>query len=197
MEEEREEKRKQLEEEKEERRRILEEDRRKEEEEKEERRRREDEEKAKFTFPRLMLIIAQVLKEKWFKITCFAHSQTTNKLMNEAANDSDRVSGQDRKKPPALGTNQIAGFGGFRPLASLEKNKKTYFNRRIASETRAERKLFFFTNYLGFVNEKITDLSCSVSLDEAVIINLLNNKSRNIAQKEITIENRNYSKYFS
>ena len=33
------------------------------------------------------------------------------------------VSGQDRKMPPALGTNQIAGFGGFRPLASLEKNK--------------------------------------------------------------------------
>ena len=25
--------------------------------------------------------------------------------------------------PPAFGTNQIAGFGGFRPLASLEKNK--------------------------------------------------------------------------
>ena len=44
--------------------------------------------------------------------------------MNEAANDSARVSGQDRKKPPALGTNQIAGFGGFRPLARLEKNKK-------------------------------------------------------------------------
>ena len=43
--------------------------------------------------------------------------------MNEAANDSARVSGQDRKKLPALGTNQIAGFGGFRPLASLEKNK--------------------------------------------------------------------------
>ena len=41
--------------------------------------------------------------------------------MNEAANDSARVSGQDRKKLPALGTNQIAGFGGFRPLASLEK----------------------------------------------------------------------------
>ena len=34
--------------------------------------------------------------------------------------------GQDRKKPPALGTNQIAGFGGFRPLASLEKNNKVY-----------------------------------------------------------------------
>ena len=31
--------------------------------------------------------------------------------------------GLDRKKPPALGTNKIAGFRGFRPLASLEKNK--------------------------------------------------------------------------
>ena len=45
-----------------------------------------------------MLIIAQVLKEKWLKITVFAHSQTTNKLVNKAANDSARVSGQDRKK---------------------------------------------------------------------------------------------------
>ena len=44
--------------------------------------------------------------------------------MNEAANDSGRVRGQDREKTPALGTNQIAGFGGFRLLASLEKNKK-------------------------------------------------------------------------
>ena len=47
--------------------------------------------------------------------------------MNEAANDSARVSGQDRKKLPALGTNQIAGFGGFRPLASLETNKIRYW----------------------------------------------------------------------
>ena len=54
-------------------------------------------------------------------MTVFARLQTTNKLVNEAANDSARVSGQDRKKLPALGTNQIAGFGGFRPLASLEK----------------------------------------------------------------------------
>ena len=68
-----------------------------------------------------MLIIAQVLKEKWLNIMGFAHSQTTNKLVNEAANDSARVSGQDRKIPPALGTNQIAGFGGFRPLTRLEK----------------------------------------------------------------------------
>ena len=70
-----------------------------------------------------MLIIAQVLKEEWLEITGFAHSQTTNKLVNKAANDSARVSGQDRKKPPALGTNQIAGSGGFRTLASLEKIK--------------------------------------------------------------------------
>ena len=29
--------------------------------------------------------------------------------------------GLDSKKLPTLGTNQIAGFAGFRPLASLEK----------------------------------------------------------------------------
>ena len=54
-------------------------------------------------------------------MTVFSHSQTTNKLVNDAANDSARVSEQDRKIPPALGTNQIAGFGGFLPLTSLEK----------------------------------------------------------------------------
>ena len=54
-------------------------------------------------------------------MTVFAHSLTTNKLVNEAAKNSARVSGQDRKTPPALGTNQIAGFGGFRPFTSLEK----------------------------------------------------------------------------
>ena len=62
-----------------------------------------------------MRIIAQVLKEKLLKITGFAHSQTTNKLVNKAANDSARVSGQDRR-------GSGSGFGGFRPLASLEKN---------------------------------------------------------------------------
>ena len=69
---------------------------------------------------------ASFKRKNGLKMTGFAHSQTTNKLVNEAANDSARVSGQDRKIPPALGTNQIAGFGGFRPLASLEKNNKTY-----------------------------------------------------------------------
>ena len=61
-------------------------------------------------------------------MTIFADSQTTNKLVNEAANDSAWVGGhgKDRKIPPALGTNHIAGFGGFRPLASLEKNKLFY-----------------------------------------------------------------------
>ena len=61
-------------------------------------------------------------------MTDFAHSQITNKLVDEAANDSARVSGQDRKIPPALETNQIAGFGGFHPLARLEKNKMPYFH---------------------------------------------------------------------
>ena len=36
--------------------------------------------------------------------------------------------GQDRKKPPALGTNQIAGFGGFHPLATLEKNNELHLS---------------------------------------------------------------------
>ena len=48
----------------------------------------------------------------------FSHSKTTNKLVNEASNDSARVSGQECKNAPALGTNQIAGFGEFRPLAN-------------------------------------------------------------------------------
>ena len=66
---------------------------------------------------------------KWL----FLLIQTTNKLVNEAVNDSARVSGQDRKIPPALAINQIAGFGGFRPLASLEKNKEYYFNENFTN----------------------------------------------------------------
>ena len=65
-----------------------------------------------------MLILEQVLKDKGLKIMVFAHSKTTNKLVNEASNDSARVSGQECKKAPALGTNKIAGFGEFRPLAN-------------------------------------------------------------------------------
>ena len=72
-----------------------------------------------------MLIIAQDLKEKWLKNHGFCSFKNKQKKpVNEAANDSARDSGQDRKKkPPAPGTNQIAGFGGFRPLASVEKIK--------------------------------------------------------------------------
>ena len=62
-------------------------------------------------------------------MTVSAHSQTTNKLVNEAANDSARVSGQDRKIPPALGTNQIAGFGGFRRTQGWKKIIKSYWMR--------------------------------------------------------------------
>ena len=43
-------------------------------------------------------------------MTVFAHSQRTNKLVNEVANDSAQVSEQDHKILPALRTNQIAGF---------------------------------------------------------------------------------------
>ena len=65
-------------------------------------------------------------KRKMFKNHRFCSFTTTNQLVNEAANDSARVSGKDRKKRPALGTNQIAGFKGFRLLASLEKNKSVW-----------------------------------------------------------------------
>ena len=99
-----------------------------------------------------MLIIAQVLKEKWLKITSFAHSQTTNKLVNEAANDSARVSGQDRKKSPALGTNQIAGFKGFRPLASVEKIKLfLLFNLLITRICKIARKENMYRVFQKFV----------------------------------------------
>ena len=43
-------------------------------------------------------------------MTVFAQSQTTNNLVNEAANDSARVIGHDRKIPSTLETNHIAGF---------------------------------------------------------------------------------------
>ena len=47
------------------------------------------------------------------KITVFAHSQTTNKLVNKAANDSPWFSRQDCKTPPPAGTNHVAGLGEF------------------------------------------------------------------------------------
>ena len=58
-------------------------------------------------------------REKWFENDGFCPCTNNKQLVNEAANDSPRVSWQDRKIPPALGTNQIAEFGGLRPLASF------------------------------------------------------------------------------
>ena len=47
-----------------------------------------------------MLVIAQVLKEKWLKITGFAHSQTTNKLVNKAAMIPPGLAGKIGKNCP-------------------------------------------------------------------------------------------------
>ena len=89
--------------------------------------------KIKFTFPLLILMIAQVLKEKWFKSDGFC-SFTNNKQTFKWSCQRARVRGQDRRKPPALGTYQIAGFGGFRPLSKLGKkisNTNEFGFRRI------------------------------------------------------------------
>ena len=71
-----------------------------------------------------MLIIAQVVKEKWLKITGFAHSQTTNKLVNEAANDSARVSGQDRKKNARSRNQSDCRIWRIPPARKLRKKKQ-------------------------------------------------------------------------
>ena len=62
------------------------------------------------------------LEKKWFKFHGFCPF-TNNKQTCKWSCQRFPPSGQDRKKPPALETNQTGGFGGFRPLASLEKNK--------------------------------------------------------------------------
>ena len=77
-------------------------------------------------------------------MTGFAHSQATNKNVNEAANDSAWVSGQEDKMPPALGTNRIAGFGGFRPLASLGKNKSVILPGKLFILCNTVEIIFFF-----------------------------------------------------
>ena len=63
-------------------------------------------------------------------MTVFAHSQTTKKLVNEAVNDSARVSGQDRKIPPALGPIR---------LPDLEDSAR--------SQAWKKKVLFFRTDY--------------------------------------------------
>ena len=100
-----------------------------------------------------MSIIAQVLKEKWLKNHGFcSFKNKEKKLVNEAANDSARVSGQDRKKSPALGTNQIAGFKGFRPLSSVEKIKLfLLFNLLITRICKIARKENMYRVFQKFV----------------------------------------------
>ena len=47
-----------------------------------------------------MVIIAHVLKEKWFENDGFCSFTNNNQLVNEVANDSARVRRQHRKIPP-------------------------------------------------------------------------------------------------
>ena len=51
--------------------------------------------------------------------------------------------GQDRKIPPAPGTNQIAGFGSSCPLTSLEKKKKIPLINRVRGPYGKIRTEFF------------------------------------------------------
>ena len=85
--------------------------------------------------------------------------------MNEAANDSARVGGQDRKIAPALGTNQIAVFAGFRPLASLEKKKKYFYcTYSIKMEILSMICPGFYENRKNFFPARKTNLSQSQKL---------------------------------
>ena len=67
--------------------------------------------------------IGQVVKEKWLKITSFAHSQATNKLGNKAANDSARVSGQDRKETARSRNQSDCRIWRIPPARKLRKKK--------------------------------------------------------------------------
>ena len=51
---------------------------------------------------------------------------------SELAGRNRSVSGQDRKFPPAPGTNQIAGFREFRLLTNQEKKINGKYFRRAA-----------------------------------------------------------------
>ena len=52
------------------------------------------------------------------------HKQQTN-LWKKLPTITPGLASKIVKKPPALGTNQNAGYGGFRQLTSLEKKIKT------------------------------------------------------------------------
>ena len=59
-------------------------------------------------------------------MTVFAHSETTNKLVNEAANDSARGSGQDRKITPGSRNQSDCRVWRIPPARKLGKKKKCY-----------------------------------------------------------------------
>ena len=102
--------------------------------------------------------------------------QTTNKLVNEVANDSARVSGQDRKIPPALGTNQIAGFGGFRPPASLEKKRGKTWEGIYSLLNRKMNKNKTINTLKNFGSNTTTD-------NKSIISNVLNKHFKSIGTK--------------
>ena len=75
-----------------------------------------------------MLIIVQVLKEKCFKNHGFCSFTNIHKLVNEASNDSARVSRQDRQKnrrfPELIRLQELENSA--RSLTK-KKNKCRYF----------------------------------------------------------------------
>ena len=54
-------------------------------------------------------------------------------LQSSSRNNSARVSGQHRKKPPAHGTNQIVGFGEFRPLTNIYVWARWWLSRDVTT----------------------------------------------------------------
>ena len=57
----------------------------------------------------------------------FCSFTTTNKLVNEAVNDSARVSGQDRKNCPLSEPIRLQDFEDSAPSQAQKKNKTCYF----------------------------------------------------------------------
>ena len=77
-----------------------------------------------------MLILAQVLTEKWFKNHSFAHSQITNKLVNEAANASAQVTLADKtvKYRPLSEPIRLQDLDDSARSQALKKNQIDIWN---------------------------------------------------------------------
>ena len=83
----------------------------------------------------------------WLKITGSAHSQTTNKLVNKAANDSSRVSGQDREKQSAL-SESIR-------LQDLEDSARSQAQKKINNNYSPKRRWLAVSVYRGRVSGEV------------------------------------------